>query len=139
MSYLKRNSIKGQEQEPNYEDFVPECIIWSCREVADWISKLGYPEYTETFLANFINGRKLILMDSSHFSQLGIIDFQHIKALSLAVRKLLGIEEPNANRSICLPERHPLCLFLLSKARTGEEANRLTYTNFIMDNKLVHS
>ncbi|NWU77011.1 SAM15 protein, partial [Onychorhynchus coronatus] len=51
--------------------------------------------------------------------------------ISQHVRELLGIEEPLFSRSIALPYRDNMGLFLERKSRTGKKADALTFTEFI--------
>uniref|UniRef100_A0A8U8C0R3 Uncharacterized protein n=1 Tax=Geospiza parvula TaxID=87175 RepID=A0A8U8C0R3_GEOPR len=51
--------------------------------------------------------------------------------ISRHVRELLGIEEPLFSRSIALPYRDNMGLFLERKAPTGEKADALTFSEFI--------
>ncbi|NXK88014.1 SAM15 protein, partial [Formicarius rufipectus] len=51
--------------------------------------------------------------------------------ISRHVRELLGIQEPLFNRSIALPYRDNMGLFLERKSRTGKEADALTFSQFI--------
>ncbi|NWZ76472.1 SAM15 protein, partial [Poecile atricapillus] len=51
--------------------------------------------------------------------------------ISRHVRELLGIEEPLFSRSIALPYRDSMGLFLERKAPTGEKADALTFSQFI--------
>ncbi|KFW81844.1 Sterile alpha motif domain-containing protein 15, partial [Manacus vitellinus] len=51
--------------------------------------------------------------------------------ISRHVRELLGIEEPLFSRSIALPYRDNMGLFLERKSRTGKKADALTFTEFI--------
>ncbi|NXF09103.1 SAM15 protein, partial [Smithornis capensis] len=51
--------------------------------------------------------------------------------ISRHVRELLGIEEPLFSRSIALPYRDNVGLFLERKSRTGEKADALTFSQFI--------
>ncbi|NXU35728.1 SAM15 protein, partial [Drymodes brunneopygia] len=53
--------------------------------------------------------------------------------ISRHVRELLGIEEPLFSRSISLPYRDNLGLFLERKAPTGEKADALTFSEFIQN------
>ncbi|XP_078000937.1 sterile alpha motif domain-containing protein 15-like [Glandiceps talaboti] len=112
----------------------PNCLHWSCEDVADWIEQLGFPQYRECFTRNLINGRKLIIVDCSHLPLLGITDFEHMKLIARSVRELLGIEDPFWNRSISLPPREPMGMFLESKSITGPKADALTYAKFLKVN-----
>ncbi|NWU08505.1 SAM15 protein, partial [Cephalopterus ornatus] len=51
--------------------------------------------------------------------------------ISRHVRELLGIEEPLFSRSIALPYRDNMGLFLERKSRTGKKADALTFAEFI--------
>lgn len=61
-------------------DGVPLMLNWTIKDVGDWVKiDLGFPEYEDCFVLNFINGRKLILIDASSLQKLGVQDFAHIK------------------------------------------------------------
>ncbi|XP_051833476.1 sterile alpha motif domain-containing protein 15 isoform X1 [Antechinus flavipes] len=109
---------------------------WTPEDVAEWISQLGFPQYKECFTTNFINGRKLIHVNCSNLPQMGITDFEDMKVISRHTRELLGIEEPLFSRSISLPYRDTIGLFLERKARTGKKADALTLSQFVEDAKL---
>ncbi|XP_043929842.1 sterile alpha motif domain-containing protein 15 isoform X1 [Protopterus annectens] len=109
----------------------PLCLQWNCRTVADWIAELGFPQYRACFIKNNIDGRKLILVNCSHLPQLGITDFEHMKTISHHVHELLGIEEPLWNRSISLPRRDAMGLFLEQKSRTGSCADSVRLEQFL--------
>uniref|UniRef100_K7FAW1 SAM domain-containing protein n=1 Tax=Pelodiscus sinensis TaxID=13735 RepID=K7FAW1_PELSI len=64
---------------------------------------------------------------------MGITDFDHMKEISWHVRELLGIEESLWSRSIALPYRDNLGLFLEHKAPSGEKADALTFTQFVQE------
>ncbi|NXC32597.1 SAM15 protein, partial [Campylorhamphus procurvoides] len=51
--------------------------------------------------------------------------------ISQHVRELLGIQEPLFNRSIALPYRDNMGLFLERKSQTGKKADALTFSQFI--------
>ncbi|XP_042323972.1 sterile alpha motif domain-containing protein 15 isoform X3 [Sceloporus undulatus] len=87
----------------------------------------------ECFTENFISGRKLIHVNCSNLPQIGITDFEHMKEISRHVRELLKIEEPLFVRSIALPPRDNMGLFLEQKSRTGTRSDALTYPQFIQD------
>jgi hypothetical protein len=50
-----------------------------------------------------------------------------LKVLSKAIRDVLGLEEPNHSRSISLPPRSPLGMYLERKSYTGPTADRLKF------------
>ncbi|KFP73538.1 Sterile alpha motif domain-containing protein 15, partial [Acanthisitta chloris] len=53
--------------------------------------------------------------------------------ISRHIRELLGIEEPLFNRSIALPYRDNMGLFLERKSRSGKKADALTFSQFIQE------
>ncbi|NXC13311.1 SAM15 protein, partial [Corythaeola cristata] len=53
--------------------------------------------------------------------------------ISRHVRELLEIEEPLFNRSIALPYRDNMGLFLERKSRSGKKADALTFLQFIQE------
>lgn len=61
-------------------DGVPLILRWSIKEVGEWIKNdLGFPQYEDCFVSNYINGRKLILIDASSLQKLGVQHFEHIE------------------------------------------------------------
>merc|ERR1712139_49158 len=111
------------------------CIIhWSYNDVTNWIKDLGFPQYVECFRSNFIDGRKLILMNGSSLPKLGIQDYEHAKIISADIKhNILKIEADCWNRSISLEEREPLALFYEKKSQTGRASNALTFEKFNND------
>ncbi|XP_029896835.1 sterile alpha motif domain-containing protein 15 isoform X3 [Aquila chrysaetos chrysaetos] len=87
----------------------------------------------ECFRANGITGRRLILVNCSSLPAMGVTDFGHMQEISRHVRELLGIEEPLFNRSIALPYRDNMGLFLEQKSRSGKKADALTFSQFIQE------
>lgn len=108
-----------------------EFLKWSPEEVAEWISQLGFPQYKECFTANFIGGNKLIYVNCSNLPQMGITDFEHMKAISRHTRELLRIEEPLFRHTIRLPYRDNIGLFLEQKSHTGVKSDSLTFSEFV--------
>ncbi|KAI6067919.1 Sterile alpha motif domain-containing protein 15 isoform X1 [Aix galericulata] len=53
--------------------------------------------------------------------------------ISRHVRELLGIEEPVFSRSIALPYRDNMGLFLEQKSRSGQKADALTFSQFVRE------
>ncbi|PKU37572.1 sterile alpha motif domain-containing protein 15 [Limosa lapponica baueri] len=108
-------------------------LAWSAAEVAEWVAQLGFPQYEECFRANGITGRRLILVDCSRLPAIGVTDFGHMQEISRHVRELLGTEEPLFSRSIALPYRDNLGLFLERKSRSGKKADALTFSQFVQE------
>ncbi|XP_037359680.1 sterile alpha motif domain-containing protein 15 [Talpa occidentalis] len=106
-------------------------LTWSPEKVAEWISKLGFPQYKECFTTNFISGRKLIHVNCSNLPQIGITDFEDMKVISQHTRELLGIEEPSFSRSISLPYRDTIGLFLEQKSHSGVKSDSLTFSEYV--------
>ncbi|XP_027575913.1 sterile alpha motif domain-containing protein 15 [Pipra filicauda] len=131
-----RPGPEGPEPEPELQGAgVPRSacpfLTWSAEEVAEWVAHLGFPQYEECFRANGITGRRLVLANCSNLPAMGVTDFCHMQEISRHVRELLGIEEPLFSRSIALPYRDNMGLFLERKSRTGKKADALTFTEFI--------
>ncbi|XP_063724844.1 sterile alpha motif domain-containing protein 15-like [Symsagittifera roscoffensis] len=131
-SNVSRKSKTSSSRPVSSRPDEPVALNWTCEEVQDWIESIGYPQYRECFSDNFIDGRKLILMDCSHFPQIGITDFEHMKTIAAKIRDLLGIELIPWDRSIADPPRDQMGLFLERKRPTGEYADSLVYSDFIM-------
>ncbi|XP_067848232.1 sterile alpha motif domain-containing protein 15-like [Heptranchias perlo] len=112
---------------------VPRSQAWKERDVANWIEKLGFPQYKDCFTSNKITGRKLIFVNCSTLPNMGITDFEHMKVISREIRKLLDVEESVWCRSIFLPHRGPMGLFLERKALTGQRADALTLEEFLKE------
>ncbi|XP_044087851.1 sterile alpha motif domain-containing protein 15 isoform X2 [Neovison vison] len=85
----------------------------------------------ECFTTNFICGRKLIHVNCSNLPQMGITDFEDMKAISRHTRLLLGIEEPLFSRTITLPYRDNIGLFLERKGHAGVKSDSLTFSEFV--------
>ncbi|KAM6273864.1 sterile alpha motif domain-containing protein 15 [Porphyrio hochstetteri] len=111
-------------------------LAWSAEEVAEWVAELGFPQYQECFKANGVTGRRLILANCSNLPAMGVTDFGHTQEISRRVRELLGIEEPLFNRSIALPYRDNMGLFLERKSRSGKQADALTFSQFVQEARL---
>ncbi|NXK54903.1 SAM15 protein, partial [Chauna torquata] len=56
--------------------------------------------------------------------------------ISRHVRELLGIEKPVFSRSVALPYRDNMGLFLEQKSRSGEKADALTFSQFVQEARL---
>ncbi|XP_064625793.1 sterile alpha motif domain-containing protein 15-like [Lineus longissimus] len=119
------------------DERVPECLHWSCEDVANWVEELGFPYYRDCFLTNLVNGRKLIQVDASALPRLGITDFEHIKVISKGIRDLLYIEEPDWSRRIGLPPRENIGMYLETKSRTGERSDDMTFTSYLLKHEGV--
>ncbi|XP_045864036.1 LOW QUALITY PROTEIN: sterile alpha motif domain-containing protein 15 [Meles meles] len=123
---------KDEETQPKESSELQfEYLKWSPEKVAEWISELGFPQYKECFTTNFICGRKLILVNCSNLPQMGITDFEDMKAISRHTRVLLGVEEPLFSRTITLPYRDNIGLFLERKGHTGVKSDSLTFSEFV--------
>ncbi|XP_074663167.1 sterile alpha motif domain-containing protein 15-like [Tubulanus polymorphus] len=132
--------------ERKVQALVPHCVTWPEQQVACWISDLGFPQYKVAsyfhitdkrklcFIDNFINGKKLIFLDMCSLPKIGITDYEHMKVITKAIRKLLGIPTPDMYRSIGLPRREALELYLEAKSRTGVKIDKLSFSRFLQDN-----
>ncbi|XP_033227536.1 sterile alpha motif domain-containing protein 15 [Belonocnema kinseyi] len=107
---------------------MPECWNWDVDQVVKWlVVDVELSQYKDCFARNFINGRRLLLLDSSVCPKVGIRDFSHIKKITSSIRKLFNVDKESFKRSISLPERFPLTHYLLHRIPTGpkrENTNR---------------
>ena len=80
-------------------DNEPELMYWSYQDVVNWIVDLGFPQYANCFRNNFIDGKKLILINGSTLPKMGIQDYEHIKIISKDLKdKVLKMGEWNTMR-----------------------------------------
>lgn len=98
--------------------------------MAEWVEELGFQCYKECFSTNFIDGRKLILIDGNTLPKLGITDYEDIKTISNAVKDILTIERQQWDRSITLPPRELLGSYLEIKRVTGQKADDTIFKRF---------
>lgn len=110
---------------------LPFAFSWSIDNVSDWIEELGFPQYRSVFERNFIDGRKLIRIDSSSLVQKKIQNFDHIKSITAGIRTLYGIEEhvkspQNPSRLPFKPET----MFKIHKSYTGRRYDEMTRSEF---------
>ncbi|KAM9294125.1 sterile alpha motif domain-containing protein 15 [Gastrophryne carolinensis] len=115
---------------------VPDCVRWTCRDVGGWLRRQGFPQYEACFTDNAISGRKLIHVTCATLPQIGVTDFQDMKAIARLVRDLLGVTDPPWSRSIALPPRDNLGLFLEQKSQSGANSDMLTYHQFLQEQGL---
>ena len=47
----------------------PAACHWTIEQVEKWVESIGYPQYKHAFTTNYINGKKLVLLDASRLSQ----------------------------------------------------------------------
>lgn len=112
-------------------DNEPELMYWSYQDVVNWIVDLGFPQYANCFRNNFIDGKKLILINGSTLPKMGIQDYEHIKIISKDLKdKVLKIERDQWDRSISLEESEELALYFKEKSLTGKYSNGLTFDRF---------
>ncbi|XP_046358018.1 sterile alpha motif domain-containing protein 15-like [Haliotis rufescens] len=117
------------------DERVPPAIQWTNDQVSDWIEELGFPQYKPCFTTNMIDGRKLVAIEASAFPNIGITDFEHIKIIAKSIRDLLLLEEPDWTRSISIPPRSDLGMYLEKKSKRGKIINMMTYQQFLLEHK----
>ena len=110
---------------------IPLCQKWTAEQVEEFITWLGFPQYVRCFRDNYIDGNRLINIDTSTLPKIGITDFEHIKTISTAISTFLGIESEQWDRSITLCDREPLSHYLKRKAFTGPKSNDLTFKDHL--------
>ncbi|XP_049884353.1 uncharacterized protein LOC126379588 [Pectinophora gossypiella] len=95
--------------------------MWTIEQVADWMENdVGLPEYRSCILDNFINGRRLLMLeDPSHMPEINIHSLDHIKMITSKVRETFSTDFVLFCRSIGLPPRKPLTHCTWFKSRTG--------------------
>jgi len=119
----------GSSKEEDY--LVPTSIHWAIDDVANWIEEIGFPQYRSCITSNLIDGRKLVIMDSSNLPRIGITDFDHILFITASIRSLLGIEDPFWNVSVADTSGSTMKMYLEKKSRTGPSLNKLKYSDFL--------
>ena len=129
MSCLKASNPICFDSESGAESQSPFCLDWSTEEVGEWLSSIGFAYYSPCFVHNNITGRRLIHISSSTLPSIGVQKIEDILSLSKAIRKLLGIEDPNWRRSVCLPPRSELGTFLEQKSRSGILSDKLNFSH----------
>ncbi|KAK2582918.1 hypothetical protein KPH14_008985 [Odynerus spinipes] len=104
---------------------LPHCWCWNTIDVINWLKNtICLPQYAECFTKNLIDGRRLLLIDASTCTKIGIHDFTHIKLIMDGIRKLYNVEREKFNRSINLPPRYPWTHYLLYRVPTGPTRER---------------
>lgn len=98
---------------------LPLQFKWTNDDVLEWIEKLGFPQYRNTFKLNLLNGRTLLLIDASALAKMNVKDFDHIKTITKEIRRLYKIELEKFGRSISLPPKHPETHYKFYKIPTG--------------------
>ncbi|KAK7495023.1 hypothetical protein BaRGS_00013663 [Batillaria attramentaria] len=112
------------------DERIPSAMYWTVEQVADWIDELGFPHYRNCFTTNLIDGRMLIRIEASAFPRIGITDFEHIKIIAKSIRDILTVEEPDWTRSISLPPRSDLGMYLEVKSVRGKNIDTMTMQQF---------
>jgi len=109
---------------------LPECLQWSIEDVEQWITDLGFPQYKNCLKENFINGRKLILLNASNLPKIGIHDFEDILKITGSVKELLQLDSPKWDISIADNRVKPQTAFVEQKSRTGKKIDSFTVCQF---------
>jgi SAM domain (Sterile alpha motif) len=119
---------------------LPRQFFWTQDDVSNWIEQLGFPQYQETFKVNFIDGKKLILVDASALVKMNIKDFDHIRAITRSIREMYRIELPKYDTSISLPSPCPDTAFKLFKSQSAKSYDSQTRCKFFKEKlKLIKS
>ncbi|ESO92324.1 hypothetical protein LOTGIDRAFT_233104 [Lottia gigantea] len=121
---------------PKLEDFrddrVPRALYWTMEQVAEWIEGLGFPEYKSCITSNCIDGRKLILLDACKLPDIGITDYKHIEKIRTCLRELLELDEPDWNRSISLPPKSDIGMYLEKKSQRGKIIDNMSFQKYLL-------
>ncbi|KAF7260417.1 hypothetical protein EG68_02437 [Paragonimus skrjabini miyazakii] len=110
---------------------IPEASLWTIKEVGEWIENIGYPQYRNCFVENYIDGKKLISVNASTLPMMGITKFDHTQIIAKRIRELLSLEEPNNKRTIRLPPRDFLGMYLESKTNTGSDLAKVSFPRLV--------
>ncbi|XP_041358350.1 sterile alpha motif domain-containing protein 15-like [Gigantopelta aegis] len=130
---MAAGSASTSKLEDLKDENVPVALYWSYSQVADWIQDLGFPQYKACFTNNLIDGRRLVMVEASAFPKIGITDFEHIKIISKSIQDLLTLEEPDSTRSISLPPRNNLGMYLEKKSVKGKIIDGMSYQKFLQE------
>ena len=63
-------------------------LAWTVSDVSNWISGIGFPQYSKKFLSNKINGEELFLMTSRDLQSVGVRALGHQKSI---LRKIANV------------------------------------------------
>lgn len=66
---------------------------WGIQEVGDWIVEIGFPQYRTCFEANSFHGPKLLMLTMDKLPSMNIKNFDHMKEIMKALRRLKGQKE----------------------------------------------
>ncbi|KAM4014166.1 sterile alpha motif domain-containing protein 15 [Anomaloglossus baeobatrachus] len=132
----KLRLLRALQSEKEMEPQLPSCFRWSCRDVGGWVRRKGFPQYEACFTENGVTGQKLIHVTCSTLPRMGVTDCEHVRTIARLVRELLGVTEPSWGRSISLPRRDNMGLFLEQKSQTGAHRELLSYSQFIREQGL---
>lgn len=98
---------------------LPKIYEWTNLECCKWMREYGYPQYQNTLRANFITGRKLLLLDAKALVAINIKLFSHIQHIAAGIRDLFFFEMTKFLRSISLPPEYYYEMHKLFKVQTG--------------------
>ncbi|KAF6773264.1 hypothetical protein AHF37_07713 [Paragonimus kellicotti] len=62
---------------------------------------------------------------------MGVTKFEHTQTISKRIRELLSLEEPNNKRTIRLPPRDFLGMYLESKTNTGSDLANISFPRLV--------
>mmetsp|Transcript_14471 Transcript_14471/g.30968 ORF Transcript_14471/g.30968 Transcript_14471/m.30968 type:complete len:308 (-) Transcript_14471:291-1214(-) len=109
--------------------------LWGNQEVADWIAEIGYPQYRACFEVNNFHGPKLLLLTMDMLPSLNITNFDHMREIMRALRRLKGQREDavetladTVTRKMFSPPK---------KAIPGKTLRFGTATEFAVENAMV--
>ncbi|OAF72068.1 hypothetical protein A3Q56_00159 [Intoshia linei] len=107
-------------------------LEWTFSDVADFIESIGFGQYKQCFIENFIDGKNLILLNMNNIQKLGITKYQHIAQISKQIRYLLYLNfDDYFKRSISELPRDVNALYVEQKSKTGKKNDKLIYDDFV--------
>ncbi|KAF7991523.1 hypothetical protein HCN44_008894 [Aphidius gifuensis] len=110
---------------------LPRCWQWNMDQVVNWIDHtVKLPQYKECFKMNFINGRRLLLLEDHLLSRIGICNLSHTRIVMNEIRKLSGFEKIDWNKNISYPQRHPMTMYVQYRVPTGPIRDTITRVEY---------
>ncbi|KAK9498488.1 hypothetical protein O3M35_003112 [Rhynocoris fuscipes] len=105
---------------------------WKVEQVGDWVAAIGFPQYRDCFVKNYIDGRVLLRIEAKDLPSINITDFDHIKMITKEIRALYNNFLERKEPKIWEPVMHPYVLYMLKKPYTD-----LKMTEFFIKWNLV--
>ncbi|CAH8628587.1 unnamed protein product [Dicrocoelium dendriticum] len=109
----------------DHEELIQICLNTSIPDAISWNVE------QDCFLDNHIDGKKLVNVHASTLSMMGVKNFADIQKITTEIRGLLNLEEPNNKRTIRLPPRNFLGMYLETQSYNGCSLQDLSFPRFV--------